>query len=185
MRYLLSFLILMLNNCTLSQTLADTPRSFLGLQARRLLLAADQIHADNLYSMRFTPRAFPLLDRTNARRLNSEQRKEIVDLLSQAEEIDPELRLSTCRFEPGVAFTLVRKEGSESISFLLCFNCDVWAISNASMRLLPSPSGDSIVAFGDAKKNRAQLVKIVRDLFPDIRAFQMLDVKQPAKTLEK
>jgi hypothetical protein len=158
--------------------------SFLSKHAKRVIQESRSVEASMVKAMPAKPLYIPGRS-DHPKTLTPEQRKTLVATLLSAKEIDPKDRLPTCMFEPGIKFTFYSDEATiavnsqatptagnlftvmnrptSTLSILICFNCDVWAI--ASTDLGPWLRPDGVFAFGDSRPERAALMELKNALF--------------------
>lgn len=170
----------------ISNSEAENTKTFLSEHAQQLVKDSNQIFADNIAAMIATPMLLPPGElNSSSKVLNSEQSKALKKYLAMATDISPRERTKECVFQPGISFTIKseetiennlpdfavkRKDHTRGLQILLCFNCDVWAIGNIRYAGALNPvNKEEIVAFGDSKPFRKELLKLSREIFKDSR----------------
>lgn len=165
-------LILCLFLFTYFQTTAFAEqRSFLSDYAKSILESSNEVKANPLAKMKFTPRIISPFDPKSPENvtLTKKQKNKLISLIKTSKDINPKSRLGTCKYDPGVSFIFLTKSEKaerqiQAFTILLCFNCDLWAIGSNTMSPLYSDS-KQIVAFGDNKEQREELISLVKEIF--------------------
>lgn len=165
-----------------SVSAVEPPHSFLSEEAKKIIKDSTYIYADNLEAMIITPELLPP-DRydLDSKILNSDQVNSLKKYIEAAHDINLIERSKDCVFQPGISFVIANEapgkgtkarlkdlldENSKSIQILLCFNCDLWAIGNINeINSSNSLHKKQIIAYGDSRPHRKELLKLMREIF--------------------
>lgn len=147
---------------------------FLSTDAYKIISLSKDVYITKIREMALTPQFVPAgTIHPSSKKLSQLESDLVSKDLSLSYKINPDERLKECKLEPGLMLTYANGK-NELGTVLICFNCDLWAVSKVNPRPYQEYLKTEISAFGDLRPYRADLLAIARKLYPDDESFKIL-----------
>ena len=111
-----------------------------------------QIEYSEIESMIRTPRIVLPGDPEFYKKLAGTKQKRLLEILGQAQAIDPATRFSECKYLPGIELS-IKSRDQKNLGILVCFNCDLFAVGSWHER----HAATAVQSYGDLRPFREEL----------------------------
>jgi len=100
--------------------------------------------------------------------LSRKQKNKLIEILENRKSYSFDSTVKNCTFFPDVAFQLSKKEGKKvkKMNVFVALYCDVWMIQH-----------DSTEIYEDSDSARVEIVKLLKDIYPNDKYIQQLKEK--------
>jgi hypothetical protein len=129
------------------------------------LQSASEVYVADIGAMAISPVAIPPgrlhpNKSTFHKRLQQEDRAQLMPLLAQSQALASAPGPKTCKFLPGYRLYFVDEKEDIIRTVLLCFNCSIWALGSERPK-----ARKAVLTYGTAQDQRQQLLDLIRHYF--------------------